>query len=318
MQSYTSVSRNDFAVRYGLAILAAMTALLIRELLSPFLGQDNPYHTVWAAVVFSAWYCGLGPSIVTTLLGGIGVWYSFLPYSHSFELQDPKTEISGMLGYLFFASLIVALAEANRRSRQRSLQAEEHLRKAHEELERKVQERTTELKLANENLGELSGRLQQIRDEERRQIARELHDSVGQMIAALSMNVSVFLLGLDPFDPFRHRCRARRRPHAYRRRDRREFGGRRPKALRSAGDRADRHGRLRRRHAQISARASGAARHHRRRRRQDDQARPGPDRPALQARRSRSRVARGVRARGGWIGGAVRAHPSRQQRGRSF
>ncbi len=38
MQSYTSVSRNDFAVRYGLAILAAMTALLIRELLSPFLG----------------------------------------------------------------------------------------------------------------------------------------------------------------------------------------------------------------------------------------------------------------------------------------
>ncbi|MFY9842405.1 MAG: sensor histidine kinase [Terriglobales bacterium] len=201
MQSYTSVSRNDFAVRYGLAILAAMTALLIRELLSPFLGQDNPYHTVWAAVVFSAWYCGLGPSIVTTLLGGIGVWYSFLPYSHSFELQDPKTEISGMLGYLFFASLIVALAEANRRSRQRSLQAEEHLRKAHEELERKVQERTTELKLANENLGELSGRLQQIRDEERRQIARELHDSVGQMIAALSMNVSVLQSRARHLDP---------------------------------------------------------------------------------------------------------------------
>ena len=64
-----------------------------------------------------------------------------------------------------------------------------------------------------------------------------------------------------------------------------EAGG--AKALRLARDRADRHGRLRRRHAQISAQASGAARHHRRRRRQDDQAGAGPHRSALQARRGR-------------------------------
>ncbi len=58
-------------------------------------------------------------------------------------------------------------------------------------------------------------------------------------------------------------------------------------AARPAGDGADRHGRFRRRHAEISAHASGAARHHRRRRRQDDQARPGPARPAF-ARAARS------------------------------
>jgi signal transduction histidine kinase len=45
--------------------------------------------------------------------------------------------------------------------------------------------------MANDNLRELSGRLQQIRDEERRQIARELHDSVGQLLAALGMNNAV-------------------------------------------------------------------------------------------------------------------------------
>ena len=64
---------------------------------------------------------------------------------------------------------------------------------------------------------------------------------------------------------------------ACRRRDRRELGGRGAEALRLAGDGADRHGRFRRRHAEISAPPSGAARHHRRRHRQDDQAGPGPD-----------------------------------------
>jgi two-component system NarL family sensor kinase len=45
--------------------------------------------------------------------------------------------------------------------------------------------------MANEGLRELSGRLQQIRDEERRQIARDLHDSAGQLLAALSLNIAV-------------------------------------------------------------------------------------------------------------------------------
>ena len=37
---------------------------------------------------------------------------------------------------------------------------------------------------------ELSGRLLQLQDEERRRIARELHDGTGQLLAALSMNIS--------------------------------------------------------------------------------------------------------------------------------
>ena len=37
---------------------------------------------------------------------------------------------------------------------------------------------------------ELSGRLLQLQDEERRRVARELHDGVGQLLAALGMNIS--------------------------------------------------------------------------------------------------------------------------------
>jgi signal transduction histidine kinase len=190
----------DDVRRYGLAIVAAVAALLLRGLLAPLLGENDPYHTVWAAVVFSAWYCGLGPSIVCTLIGVFGVWYWFLPPGESFKLDDPKTAISGMLGFLFFSGLIIALGETNRRSLAKRKRAEAELRIAHDDLERKVAERTADLNLAKESLGELSSRLQQMRDEERRRIARELHDSVGQLLAALSMNIAVVRLQSDRLD----------------------------------------------------------------------------------------------------------------------
>jgi signal transduction histidine kinase len=196
MEAYSgSVSRNENENenlrRYGLAVLATIIAVLLRRMLTPLLGESNPYHTLWAATVFCAWYCGLGPSILTALAGVVGIWYWFLPPVHSFELQDPKAEISGMLGFLLFSGLIIALGEANRRSLARSKWTEEQLRNAHDELEHRVQERTADLNLANESLRELSGSLQQIRDEERRQIARDLHDSAGQLLAALSLNIAV-------------------------------------------------------------------------------------------------------------------------------
>jgi hypothetical protein len=180
--------------RYGAAILAAFTALFLYRLLSPALDGENPYHTAWAAVVFSAWYGGLGPSILVILLDLIGIWYWFLPPAASFQLLNPRADISGMLGFVVFSGLIVALGEAHRRSLAKSRLAEEQLRSAQAELERKVQERTAELSMANENLRELSGHLQQLRDDERKQIARELHDSVGQLLAGLSMNIATYNL----------------------------------------------------------------------------------------------------------------------------
>jgi two-component system sensor histidine kinase/response regulator len=48
----------------------------------------------------------------------------------------------------------------------------------------------TERKRAEESLRDLSGRLLKMQDEERRRIARELHDSAGQILAALSMNLT--------------------------------------------------------------------------------------------------------------------------------
>jgi signal transduction histidine kinase len=67
--------------------------------------------------------------------------------------------------------------------------SQEALRKSHEDLETRVAVRTQELAMAESRLGELSRRLLKLRDEERRRLARELHDSTGQTLAALELNL---------------------------------------------------------------------------------------------------------------------------------
>lgn len=60
-----------------------------------------------------------------------------------------------------------------------------------ERLEDRVKTRTADLKEKNDQLADLSGRLLRSQDEERRRIARDLHDSIGQLLSALGMNVAL-------------------------------------------------------------------------------------------------------------------------------
>jgi PAS domain S-box-containing protein len=308
-------------LRYASAVLAAVIVLMLRQMLSPWLGTHYPYLTLSAAVVFSAWYCGVGPSVVATLISVLGVWSWFLPSARSFTVQDLRTSITGAVVFLVLSGFIIALGEANRRSNARFERSEfrfrrliesniipvicgikeriieandvflnmigysrddlvagrldwtkmtppEHLpkdthsleqlrtqgfctpfekeyirrdgsrvpiliggtvlnisplewlafvvdlsdlkrveaelRKSREELEEKAEERTKSLvaSLANleaaielrrkteEQLRELSAGLLRVQDEERRHIARELHDSTGQTLTALKMTLA--------------------------------------------------------------------------------------------------------------------------------
>ena len=84
------------------------------------------------------------------------------------------------------------------RIRQESGELEKSLRA---ELELRVKERTGDLERAEAGLRALSGRLLQAQDEERRRIARELHDSAGQLLAALSMTLAPLQQKLKGGDP---------------------------------------------------------------------------------------------------------------------
>ncbi len=66
-------------------------------------------------------------------------------------------------------------------------QVEEELRRAHDELESQVEKRTLALR-------KLSARLMRVQDEERRRVATELHDGLGQWLAAAQINVDMVLL----------------------------------------------------------------------------------------------------------------------------
>jgi signal transduction histidine kinase len=66
-------------------------------------------------------------------------------------------------------------------------QVEDELRRAHDQLESLVEKRTLALR-------KLSARLMRVQDEERRRIARELHDGLGQWLAAAQINIDMVLL----------------------------------------------------------------------------------------------------------------------------
>jgi signal transduction histidine kinase len=84
---------------------------------------------------------------------------------------------------------------------------QENLRMAKDELEQRVVERTRELEerverqeRAEQTLRGLSGRLLQVQDEERRRIARDLHDSTGQSLTALLMKLAEVNNDLEKLD----------------------------------------------------------------------------------------------------------------------
>jgi signal transduction histidine kinase len=177
----TRISESTF-LRYTFAVVAVLTALLLSSALHPVVGDRLVYVLLLPAIAFSAWYCGIGPSLVATVLALVGAMYGPITSAHSFPVPS-RSDLVVILAFLFSSTLLVVMAESRRRQN-------EVLRKAQGELEARVQERTADLDSANDNLRELSARLLQLQDDERRRIARELHDSVGQMLAALNMNLS--------------------------------------------------------------------------------------------------------------------------------
>lgn len=68
--------------------------------------------------------------------------------------------------------------------------AHDELARANDELERRVAARTHELSQALAQLRELSAYSEQVREDERTRIAREVHDELGSLLVALKMDVN--------------------------------------------------------------------------------------------------------------------------------
>jgi signal transduction histidine kinase len=200
--------------RYALALVVTALFLVLRGVLDPVIGSYVPYLAVVPAVVFTAWFCGLGPSLVAMIIAFLGEQYWFIAPTHTLQVLG-KPDRAGAIVYFLVSLTIIIFAEATRRTTAKLAITTDKLRetgaelgRSHSELEQRVSERTSELQQTNVELRtqtdvvrQLSSRLLQMQDEERRRIARELHDSVGQIVAALGMNLSAIQRESDHLSP---------------------------------------------------------------------------------------------------------------------
>ncbi len=139
---------------YGIAVLSVAAALTVSRLPAIHL-QDAPVSLFLCAVILSAWFGGVGPGLVATLLSALAFNYYFLPPIHS--LGPKPDEIPRLVIFVVSAIFVGSLSVAQRR-------ATESLRRARDDLKETVQE----LQSTNEALQAASRERERVEESLRR------------------------------------------------------------------------------------------------------------------------------------------------------
>jgi PAS domain S-box-containing protein len=126
--------------RYALAVACVTVALTVTALLLP-----NSFFTplFFLAIIISSWFGGMGPGLLAALLSTLSIAYFFITPLYTFNFKP--AHIPQLLVFFISAALVSSWSTVRRRS-------ETLLRRARDEQETKIQERTADLKQANEQL----------------------------------------------------------------------------------------------------------------------------------------------------------------------
>jgi signal transduction histidine kinase/CheY-like chemotaxis protein len=92
---------------YLVAIVATAAVVLFRLLLSSVLTDTAFFFPFVIAVTLSAWYGGLKPGLLSTLLGAACALFFFVPPQYTFKVPDSRIGIS--LVFFFVANVTISL-----------------------------------------------------------------------------------------------------------------------------------------------------------------------------------------------------------------
>lgn len=128
--------------RFGLAVVTVAVALLITKSLVRYTDITPLFY---AAIVISAWFGGRGPGLLAVALATVSIDYYFVEPLYTLRLGGKSFSFLLVFGVL---AVVTSWMSSKRR------QSEEALRQARDDLDVRVQERTAELRQANEILRE--------------------------------------------------------------------------------------------------------------------------------------------------------------------
>ncbi len=113
-------SERPALLRYALAVLAVVLAVLVRLPFQPLLGDTTPFLFFFPAIMAAAWYGGLGPGLLATGLSAAAANYWFMPPYFSFAIPH----LSGAVQVGVFAGVGVFISLLNERLSQARRRAE--------------------------------------------------------------------------------------------------------------------------------------------------------------------------------------------------
>ena len=93
-----------------LAVVATAGAVLLRALLSRWLGFELPFITFFGAVMAAAWYGGLFPGLLATVLSAFAALYWFMTPAWSLAMTQP-VHVIGIVLFVLTGTLISVAAE---------------------------------------------------------------------------------------------------------------------------------------------------------------------------------------------------------------
>jgi PAS domain S-box-containing protein len=104
-------------VPYLVALVIAAVGIAARMLLSPVLGDDLPFITLYAAPVICTWLYGRGPAVLALAISTIGSDYFILQPHFVFNVTKQEYRL-GLVLYVAFNVLAIAIIQAMRNAQQ--------------------------------------------------------------------------------------------------------------------------------------------------------------------------------------------------------